>query len=1089
MQRKLCHCFPYAVMAKGTSYHLNQAVRAIHVVGTIMWAEVVGSEIYLAGLNWTGAETSGEILVHCTCPHFSRGDLCKHLWALILEIDKKGLSYKIPIRRPLRLNRVEKFIFPKSVSTVQKRSRSTNSSILNWREAFNDNSRALLPKKSGKALRTFGLILKEDDHDHDSINFLMYASELTSAGVYSIPRLVPFPDRSVFDSEDSNFKAIVKTLAALALNDESSSWNRFGASRRPSDPYSRKIDTKNLTPLLESVLATGKIFPSSEAFGESLKGKSQTNYFFTRFEKLTFHVSESNAGGYLIEGQTEILLAADFEVREKIPLNKLIKFSEPNLCVFENKMGFLEPSEVENTWVQLLQAGSLSVPEEDVESFLEAALNEQIKFEFPESLQWPITLEKPQAKVQLVAEKRSEFVDRYIFDLKFQYGLRIVSHFSNLRRLVSGENKKIYERQEEEEAKVYGQLPLHLLNLRSKEGDEQRVLPVKNLIEFVREALKAGIAIEVENKKIQVENDFQVSVSSGVDWFDVDGEAQFSGIWVKFPIILEAIRRGESFVPLVDGSVGIINEDLKKKLEKLSAFAESSKNGLRFSQSQGLLLNSLLDDEVNLKLDEKFSKLREQIKTFSGLKQTDPVASFCGKLRKYQKEGLGWLQFLESFGFGGILADDMGLGKTIQCLAFLEGRRNGKNTDKNRKLEPSLLLAPKSLLSNWQLEAAKFTPKLKVLILSGTERERDLDEFRKYDLVVSTYQTMLRDLASMKEINWSCVILDEAQAIKNPKALISRAVKQIPATYKLAMTGTPIENSIQDLFSISDFVNPGFLRGKNRTANLKLSDDSREVLLRAFKPVILRRTKEQVLKDLPEKTEQIISVELESKQLRIYNELKKFYQSQLLKEVSDNGINKSKIQILAALTRLRQAALHPGLIDSALVKSKCAKFEIVLQMLEDIISEGHRVLIFSQFTGLLALLKTELDEKKIEYCYLDGQTKRRQDVINDFKTKSCPVFLLSLKAGGVGLNLVEADYVFLLDPWWNPAVEAQAIDRVHRIGQKQAVNAYRFIAKNTVEEKILELQQTKKGISSEILDEQSSLMKSLTAKDIENLFM
>ena len=285
----------------------------------------------------------------------------------------------------------------------------------------------------------------------------------------------------------------------------------------------------------------------------------------------------------------------------------------------------------------------------------------------------------------------------------------------------------------------------------------------------------------------------------------------------------------------------------------------------------------------------------------------------------------------------------------------------------------------------------------------------------------------------------------------------------------------------------SDFVNPGFLNGKRRSAHLKLTDEMRDALSKAFKPVVLRRTKERVLKDLPDKTEQVVSVELEAKQLKTYNELKRYYQSQLLKEIKEKGIKKSQIQILAALTRLRLAALHPGLIDPTHAKTKSAKFEVILEMLEEIISEGNRVLIFSQFTSLLALLKKELKQRKIEFCYLDGKTANRQTVVDGFKESGHPVFLMSLKAGGVGLNLVEANYVFLLDPWWNPAVEAQAIDRVHRIGQKRAVNAYRFIAKNTVEEKILDLQQTKRGLAEEIFGQKTNSVRSLTAGDIENL--
>jgi SNF2 family DNA or RNA helicase len=577
----------------------------------------------------------------------------------------------------------------------------------------------------------------------------------------------------------------------------------------------------------------------------------------------------------------------------------------------------------------------------------------------------------------------------------------------------------------------------------------------------------------------------QLTVTSGTDWFDVEGKVEFDGRWVKFPAILEAVSRGERFVPLSDGSSGLISEEMIERVERLGNWAQTDGEAFRFSSSQALLLNALLENEQGLKADQKFKNLRKKIRSFSGVAALKPAASFSGKLRKYQREGLGWLKFLESFGFGGILADDMGLGKTVQCLAYLDLRkfeRTGKTP------LPSVLVAPKSLLDNWKAEALRFTPNLRVLVHAGALRVKDAHSFDGYDLIVMTYQTLLRDIEVLKETVWDCVIADEAQAIKNPEALVSRAVKSLPSKFRLAMTGTPIENSLEDLFSISNFVNPGFLSGKRKSPRFDAGSAGRKILSDAFRPVLLRRTKEKVLKDLPEKTEQTIFVDLESKQMRIYNELKRFYQGQLLKDVRLNGVNKSSIQILAALTRLRQAALHPGLIEVSHAGEKSSKFELALDMLDEIISEGHRVLIFSQFTKLLALFKSELNLRNIEFAYLDGQTRNRKDAIAGFKESNVPVFLISLKAGGVGLNLVEADYVFLLDPWWNPAVEAQAIDRVHRIGQKRAVNAYRFIAKATVEEKIMELQQSKRGLMDDIVSEKSASIRNLSLQDIEGLF-
>lgn len=1085
LQRRLYSFFSETTLMRGAAYHHEKAVMAVKATDIGVTAEVVGSRIYAASVSWRAA-AKGEIHAFCECPFFQEGDFCKHLWALILEIDTRRLSAKIPTAARtfnlLRMKTGDQEKVDHGNVPVGGPSMGANSSSINWRTGFQGGKSRDNGKTSagGAAEKAFGIVMRPCDQDEESVVFEFYSAQQHRSGEYAYPSLLAIPESGNLNFGSNVLRASAQLILGTELGQEGPSRYRYRFFHR-GDSYLRRIKTRNLRPILEVLLSTGKVFSSEGAFMDSLRGEEKKSFAFARMGKMTLIVSDSSSR-YTLEGHLELIVPSDSTTIKKLPLQKLVKFAEPDLFeVDEGQLAFLDVSDEEKSWIQLLATGSIPVPYEDAEPFLEACLNGNTDFNLPKSLLWEAVTQEPKAKVQLFLERRVETRDRYRFDLKFQYGSRLVSAYLSHRQIPCAVDRKVYVRSEEEESRILGHLPLSLLDLRKQDGQQDAYVHRKDLIEFVKQTLQAGIPLEIENKSIQSSSDFQFSVTSGVDWFDVEGHAEFSGMWVKFPAILESISRGESFLPLPDGSIGLIGEALKQKLEKLSAFSDASSKGLRFSGSQGLLLDSLLENEENLKLDSKFSELREKIKSFDGLHPIEPDPSFSGKLREYQKEGLGWLHFLDSFGLGGILADDMGLGKTIQCLAFLDSRR------KNGESKPSLVLAPKTLLSNWESEARKFTPDIKAIVLSGSDRLRDSGAYGKYDLVITTYQTMLRDFDLLKGANWDCMILDEAQAIKNPQALVSKAAKLIPAKFKLAMTGTPIENSIQDLFSISDFVNPGFLRGKNRSAHLKLSADSKEILARAFKPVILRRTKEQVLKDLPAKTEQLISVELESKQLKAYNELKRYYASQLLKEVSDKGINKSQIQILAALTRLRQAALHPGLIDPSHRKTKSAKFEVVLEMLEDILSKGHRALIFSQFTGLLDLLKIELNRKKIEFCYLDGKTTNRKNVVDEFKFGASPVFLMSLKAGGVGLNLVEADYVFLLDPWWNPAVESQAIDRVHRIGQRRAVNAYRFIAKNTVEEKILSLQQAKKSVSAEMLDGQSSLLRNLTAKDIEDL--
>ncbi len=382
-------------------------------------------------------------------------------------------------------------------------------------------------------------------------------------------------------------------------------------------------------------------------------------------------------------------------------------------------------------------------------------------------------------------------------------------------------------------------------------------------------------------------------------------------------------------------------------------------------------------------------------------------------------------------------------------------------------------------------EAAKFVPGLKVLDYTGVDRAGKLQQFDQYDLLITTYQTFLRDVVDLKELHFDYAILDEAQAIKNPTAQSSKAVQLIQSDHRLAMTGTPVENHLGDLWSLFDFLNPGMLGSS--TANTfsfqGVTQPGRlAALSNALKPFILRRTKEQVLTELPAKTEQTLYCDLSPKQKKLYDELKQHYRNSLTSQIKSVGLERSKIHVLEALLRLRQAACDPRLIDAD-QKLTGAKVTQLLEQLEEVLAEGHKVLVFSQFTSLLALVRQELDERSWRYEYLDGKTTNRSARVKNFQDNpDVSIFLISLKAGGHGLNLTAADYVFIMDPWWNPAVEAQAIDRAHRMGQQNPVVAYRMIAKDTVEDKIVLLQSSKRELADAIIQADQSLLRSLSMK-------
>ncbi|MGA2869655.1 MAG: DEAD/DEAH box helicase, partial [Verrucomicrobiota bacterium] len=484
--------------------------------------------------------------------------------------------------------------------------------------------------------------------------------------------------------------------------------------------------------------------------------------------------------------------------------------------------------------------------------------------------------------------------------------------------------------------------------------------------------------------------------------------------------------------------------------------------------------------------------LRERVRDFKGVPPADLPKLLQAELRPYQKDGFDFLVHLVRVRLGGILADDMGLGKTLQTLTWLAWLQ--EQNKKNHK--PSLVICPASVLHNWRREAEKFTPNLRVLVLeSGAARHNLRKQIPQHDLIVTNYALLRRDLEEFHKFSFRAVILDEAQFIKNPGAQVTQSVKQLKCENKIALTGTPLENRLLDLWSIVDFIQPSYLGTQEQfldTYEPKGGDNAesaqriaRRRLSAKLRPLLLRRLKKHVAKDLPDRIEERRDCPLGDEQRKLYLAELRRSRDQVMKAVETQGLNKSKMHVLAALTRLRQVCCHPSLVGS---NTASGKTETLFELLDPLIADGQKVLVFSQFVQMLDLLQKECNLRNIHTHMLTGQTKDRQQVVSDFqKDTGAGVFLLSLRAAGTGLNLTNASYVVLYDPWWNPAVEAQAIDRSHRIGQTQTVNAYRLIAPGTVEEKIWELQQSKAQTIADVLGEEG-FARSLTATDLEYLF-
>jgi len=594
-------------------------------------------------------------------------------------------------------------------------------------------------------------------------------------------------------------------------------------------------------------------------------------------------------------------------------------------------------------------------------------------------------------------------------------------------------------------------------------------------------------SVEVGGELCKTGGALTLRVSSGMDWFDLEGEVDFDGSLVPISHLLTALEKGDRSLTLEDGTIGYLPDELRRQWGVLSGLAVREGEGLRFHKSQGWLLDRLLAGKQGISWDEKFGQLRDTLSAFSGLAEEDEMESFQGDLRGYQRTGLGWFRFLRDVGFGGCLADDMGLGKTIQVLALLEDRHVNRGEHR-----PSLVVVPRSLMFNWRAEAQRFTPNLKVLDYTGPQRSEFLPLLAEQDVILTTYGTLRRDVHDLKDILFDYVILDEAQAIKNATSHSAKAARLLNSQNRLALSGTPVENHLGELWSLFEFLNPGML-GRARAfkglissrSEAGLDDAGRALLASTLSPFILRRTKEEVLPDLPPKVEQILWCELSGEQRDEYNSLREHYRSGL----STTEGKRDSFWVLTALLRLRQAACHPALVESDRIEELSAKLDVLLPHVDELVESGHKALIFSQFTSHLSVVRRHLDQAGHPYAYLDGKTRDREAVVSRFRDRpDCPLLLMSLKAGGLGLNLVEADYVFLLDPWWNPAAEAQAIDRAHRIGRTNKVMAYRLIARDTIEEKILELQDKKRALVKSVLPTGDGVLKSLSIDEIEALF-
>ncbi|HYO12540.1 MAG TPA: DEAD/DEAH box helicase [Thermoanaerobaculia bacterium] len=1066
---------PGKIQRKGADYWRGGLVRLTACDSHEVQAVVSGTQDYHVALR----RDERLVWASCTCPYFAdRDEICKHIWATILAADTED-GLRCP-RGGLPLQLLAEGLFSddddgERIIEATPAPRVPAPKVSAWRAILTplvEESRLpATPENEILYLIDLSESLRQQALQIDVLTFRRRQDG--SRGVLSPLRI----SRSqVGQRRDPHDRAILSLL--LGARDDP--WSTWYSMQYPQGLQQSRVPKELAQDVAQRLCATGRCYPRPQ--GHEI-GEQPMIWDDGPPWELWLAVREEEDGG--CEVVPELRRDGVRRDARELPL-----LAEAGLLLTLDKVVPVDTGGAA-AWLPLLRrVGSLRVPAGEREDFLEMLLAAPVlpRLDLPASMRFEEVTVAPQPRLRLVPPPARSASDWPTAKVSYLYDDIEVAAGAGRRGVYAKEDRRFLLRDRDAEDQALARLAP--LGFRAGAADASgeptlRIAPGR-LPAAVRTLLAEGWSIEAQGKLYRRPGSFQLRVASGIDWFELHGEVDFEGEAVGLPRLLAALRRGEEFVPLGDGSVGLLPEEWLKRWAPLAGLGETEGDHLRFQMPQALLLDAWLADEPAATCDEVFAAARERLRSFTGIAPAHEPPGFQGTLRPYQRLGLAWLHFLRDFRLGGCLADDMGLGKTVQVLALLEHRRERRAAE---GLPPSLVVVPRSLVFNWMAEAAKLTPALRVLDHSGAGREQTLESFADHDVVLITYGTLRRDIAALKEMELDYVILDEAQAIKNAGSQTAKAARLLHGRHRLALTGTPIENHLGELWSLLEFLNPGFLGSalfRTRTAELRNPDaPAREALARAVRPLVLRRTKSQVAPELPERVEQTLFCELPSRQRKLYDELRDYYRAVLDKRIGAQGLGRAKLLVLEALLRLRQAACHPALVDRGHADDPCAKLDLLLPQLAEVLEEGHKVLVFSQFTSFLSLLRRRLDADGLPYLYLDGKTRNRQALVEAFQSEAgSPLFLISLKAGGLGLNLTAAGYVYLLDPWWNPAVEAQAVDRAHRIGQTRTVFAYRLVARDTVEEKILQLQAGKRALADAIIQADQSVVANLSREDL-----
>ena len=969
--------------------------------------------------------TTGRLFWDCTCSLKSGNRNCWHAWASLLASENQNFfKFDASGQQPVVLAPVKKLVDIEFIF------------ILNSLEEFVDDE-------------------EEEDFRSDIWKLEIYERGLFNDGTFNEVKPSSISHLGLAKIRSVDHRNLIRSVARSL---------QLGTHQTASEfPFTQT----------ETAVVLGRLSDAGKLFYFDSDNKVQPLYFERRslqtplklglkVEKLK---STYRLTGFLSMPPETFELSQDFTHRR-------------GFALFRGSLSYaeLEPTK---SWIEAFQENEDIVLEHDELATLLAGIYKQKtmpELVLPEEFQYKSLKNVMKTRIAVDNVPASQLLAA---ELSFRYGDYFINADEKSFRIVNHERREIYERDFTHEFDSETQFASIV---QGRRNDENGIFQFqhKNLNDLLDSALQRGWEVVAFKKKVSASTEFDIKTTSGLDWFEIKGKVKFNDDqFLTLPSLLRKVKSNNRLVTLADGSTGLISKKIIETLLPLSG-CKVEEDKVTMSNAEMLFHNEELAKHEAFSSDHLFREVQELGILSNNPQLAVPDEKFKGELRPYQQQGLSWLETMLDANIGCLLADDMGLGKTVSVLALLSKKLNGQ----------CLVVVPKSLIHNWSTEVAKFTPHLPVYAHYGTNRRNSGLNLKTAKIVITTYHTLRSDIELLSAQRFEFLILDEAQWIKNQDSQVHKGCLQIVATKKLALTGTPVENAINDLFSILNVVAPGLITPERRK-RYAYSQDLKQVgeLKKSLQPFILRRTKEAVLTDLPDKTEQVIFCEMSKSDKRDYHHLKTYLWAAIKKQIDTKGLGGAKMMVLEALTKLRQAASHQGILDKAKESKPSAKFEVLLEQLETVVADGHKALVFSSFLKPLEFLKRHLNELAIDYEYMDGSSTDRTEIIESFKTDPTKkVFLMTLKTGGVGLNLTCASYVFILDPWWNPASEAQAIDRTHRIGQKNKVFAYKLISKGTVEEKMLMLQDRKRSVSRALIDDDTTSLTKLSENDLEELF-